>query len=170
MLLHPELISKNVNPRSTSMFFNSISSLESFDKSLPLIQMIGEGSVGVEFASMFTMFINNKLDKLVKIHDVLFHDNEKYILGELKGCIGSDKNYRADIASTLATRLINYSLFYSSDNKVDDNLINRIKEIIVGDIFAVDLKYHIVKSIYNGDANKFKSLMLKKELVSYLMK
>ena len=71
MLLHPELITKNVNPRSTSMFFNSISSLESFDKSLPLIQMIGEGSVGVEFASMFTMFINNKLDKLVKIHDVL---------------------------------------------------------------------------------------------------
>jgi hypothetical protein len=63
MLLHPELINKNVNPRSTSMFFNSISSLESFDKSLPLIQMIGEGSVGVEFASMFTMFINNKLDK-----------------------------------------------------------------------------------------------------------
>ena len=170
MLLHPELITKNVNPRSTSMFFNSISSLESFDKSLPLIQMIGEGSVGVEFASMFTMFINNKLDKLVKIHDVLFHDNEKYILGELKGCIGSDKNYRADIASTLATRLINYSLFYSSDNKIDDSLINRIKEIIIGDIFAVDLKYHIVKSIYNGDANKFKSLMLKKELVSYLMK
>jgi NAD(P)-dependent dehydrogenase (short-subunit alcohol dehydrogenase family) len=37
-------------------------------------------------------------------------------------------------------------------------------------VFAVDLKYHIVKSIYNGDANKFKSLMLKKELVSYLMK
>ncbi len=48
-------------------------------------------------------------------------------------------------------RLINYSLFYASDNKIDDSLINRIKEIIVGDIFAVDLKYHIVKSIYNGD-------------------
>ena len=32
---------------------------------LSLIQMIGEGSVGDAFASMFTTFINNKLDKLV---------------------------------------------------------------------------------------------------------
>ena len=28
--------------------------------------MIGEGSVGREFTTMFTMFINNKLDKLME--------------------------------------------------------------------------------------------------------
>ena len=27
--------------------------------------MIGEGSVGDEFSSMFTMFINNQLDKII---------------------------------------------------------------------------------------------------------
>ena len=170
MLMHPELISKNVNPRSTSMFFNSISSLESFEKSLPLIQMIGEGSVGVEFATMFSIFINNKLDKLTKVHDILFHDNEKYILGELKSNIGIKSSYRADIASTLATRVINYSLYYAKDNSVNDLLINRIKALIVEDIFGVDLKYHIVKSIYNGESKKFAKLMLQKELVEYLMK
>jgi hypothetical protein len=33
----------------------------SLKNDLPLIQMIGEGSVGPDFSSMFTMFINNKL-------------------------------------------------------------------------------------------------------------
>ena len=42
--------------------------------------MIGEGSVGDAFASMFTTFINNKLDKLVTPKDLLTHDNESYIL------------------------------------------------------------------------------------------
>ncbi len=170
MLLHPELIDKNVNPRSTSMFFNSISSIDSFEKTLPLIQMIGEGSVGVEFATLFSVFINNKLDKLVSIQDVLFHENEKYILGELKGNIGTKKEYRADIASTLSTRIINYTLHYAANNSVDEALVKRLTSLITEDIFAVDLKYHIVKSIYNGNSKAFAKLMLQKELVQYLMK
>ena len=170
MLLHPELIDKNVNPRSTSMFFNSISSIDSFEKTLPLIQMIGEGSVGVEFATLFSVFINNKLDKLVSIQDVLFHENEKYILGELKGNIGTKKEYRADIASTLSTRIINYTLHYATNNSVDEALVKRLTSLITEDIFAVDLKYHIVKSIYNGNSKAFAKLMLQKELVQYLMK
>ena len=170
MLLHPELISKNVNPRSTSMFFNSLASLDSFESHLPLIKMIGDGSVGPEFAQMFVLFINNKLDKLVKISDVFEHDNQKYILGELKSNIGTDKKYRADIASTLATRVINYCLYKAKQNEVNDNTINRLSAVITEDIFAIDLKYHIVKSIYNGDPKAFKNLMLKKELVEFIIK
>ena len=41
--------------------------IEKFDKELPLIQMIGEGSVGTDFASMFTTFINNKLEPIPEI-------------------------------------------------------------------------------------------------------
>jgi hypothetical protein len=170
MLLHPELISKNVNPRSTSMFFNSLASLDSFESHLPLIKMIGDGSVGPEFAQMFVLFINNKLDKLVKISDVFEHDNQKYILGELKSNIGTDKKYRADIASTLATRVINYCLYKAKQNEVNDNTISRLSAVITEDIFAIDLKYHIVKSIYNGDPKAFKNLMLKKELVEFIIK
>jgi len=170
MLLHPELINKNVNPRSTSMFFNSLASLDSFESHLPLIKMIGDGSVGPEFAQMFVLFINNKLDKLVKISDVFEHDNQKYILGELKGNIGTDKKYRADIASTLATRVINYCLYKAKQNEVNDNTISRLSAVITEDIFAIDLKYHIVKSIYNGDPKAFKNLMLKKELVEFIIK
>jgi len=71
LLTYPEVIvndNRKVNARSAVMFFNSISSVKSFEESLPLIQMIGEGSVGTEFASMFSTFINNKLDKIISNH------------------------------------------------------------------------------------------------------
>jgi hypothetical protein len=38
------------------------------------------------------------------------------------------------------------------------------------EIFAVDLKYRIVKEIYNGNTNAFKSLMLNKTLLKFLTK
>jgi hypothetical protein len=65
LMLHPELVGQETNARSITTFFNGISSFPKFEENLPMIQMIGEGSVGPEFALMFTQFINNKLDKLV---------------------------------------------------------------------------------------------------------
>ena len=54
-------------------------------------------SVGNEFASMFTTFINNKLDKLVTPKEIVTGPVE--VLEQVKECIGKDDNYRADIAS-----------------------------------------------------------------------
>jgi hypothetical protein len=168
--MHPELVSKKVNSRSIVMFFNSISSIESFEDSLGLIQMIGEGSVGPEFASMFSMFINNKLDKLVDVRKVLFDENEESVLRALKSNIGTGDNYRADIASTLTTRLVNNVIYYAKDNKVEKSLIDRIGKIVTEDILNNDLKYHLVKSIYGSDQKKFSSLALNKDLVKYILK
>lgn len=170
MLMHPELVSKKVNSRSIVMFFNSISSIESFENSLGLIQMIGEGSVGPEFASMFTMFINNKLDKLVDVKKVLFDSNEENALKMFKSNIGSEDNYRADIASTLTTRLINNVVYFAKDNKVEKSLIDRLGKIVTEDILNNDLKYHLVKSIYGADQKKFAALALNKDLVKYILK
>jgi hypothetical protein len=78
--------------------------------------MIGEGSVGPEFTTLFTMFINNKLDKIISPEDILFHESEEYVLNTLKGVIGKDDKYRADLASILSTRLTNYSLFSRDSN------------------------------------------------------
>ena len=75
LLLHPELVTQETNARSITTFFNAISSFDSFEDNLSMIQMIGEGSVGDAFASMFTTFINNKLDKLVTPKDLLTHEN-----------------------------------------------------------------------------------------------
>ena len=170
LLMHPELVTTNTNSRSITTFFNSISSLESFDDSLPLIQMIGEGSVGPEFSTLFSMFINNKLDKIISPKTILTHESEEYILNTLKGIIGTKEKYRADLASVISTRVINYSLFYSQENKIDKTFIDRLAFLINEDLFAVDLKYNIVKSIYTGNQNAFKLLMLNKTLLHYLTK
>lgn len=170
LLMHPELVSKKVNSRSIVMFFNSISSIESFENSLGLIQMIGEGSVGTEFASMFSMFINNKLDKLVDVRKVLFDENEESAIRALKSNVGTGDNYRADIASTLTTRLINNVVYFAKDNKVEKSLIDRIGKIVTEDILNNDLKYHLVKSIYGSDQKKFSTLALNKDLVKYILK
>ena len=169
LLLHPELVTKDVNSRSVSMFFNSISSIKSFDDSLPLIQMVGEGSVGPEFSSMFTMFINNKLDKMISPQHVIEQD-EKYVLNTLKSIVGKDDNYRADLASTLSTRIINYLDLFSKENPVEKNVVDRISKIVNEKIFTNDICYNMVRSIYNNNSSKFKTMMMNKDLVQYIMK
>ena len=169
LLLHPELVTKDVNSRSVSMFFNSISSIKSFDDSLPLIQMVGEGSVGPEFSSMFTMFINNKLDKMISPQHVIEQD-EKYVLNTLKSIVGKDDNYRADLASTLSTRIVNYLDLFAKENPVEKTVVDRISKIVNEKIFANDICYNMVRSIYNNNPSKFKTMMMNKDLVQYIMK
>jgi len=170
LLKHPELVTANINSRSITTFFNSISSIDSFETSLPLIQMIGEGSVGSEFTTLFTMFINNKLDKIISPKTILTHESDDYILNTLKGIIGKDNNYRADLASIISTRIINYSLFFSKENKIEKSFIDRLATLMNEDLFAVDLKYNIVKSIINSNPSAFKLLTLNKTLIKFLGK
>tara|TARA_B110000196_G_scaffold319191_1_gene336486 strand:- start:4038 stop:5306 length:1269 start_codon:yes stop_codon:yes gene_type:complete len=170
LLLNPELVTQTTNARSITTFFNSISSIEIFEDNLSLIQMIGEGSVGDAFASMFTTFINNKLDKLVTPKELLTHDNEAYILGELRGCIGKDDEYRADIASTLATRLANYSVVYSKDSTVTQKITERLIALCTKDYFTNDLKYLVVRTIFNGNKQKFNKLMMNPEIIKMTIK
>jgi hypothetical protein len=169
LLMHPELVTTDVNSRSVSMFFNSISSVKSFDDSLPLIQMIGEGSVGPEFSSLFTMFINNKLDKMISPENI-FKQDEKYVMTTLKSLVGKDSKYRADIASTLSTRVVNYLDLYAKNNSVEKDTINRISKLVTEEIFTTDICYNMVKSIYNNNMSKFKTMIMDKELVKYIMK
>ena len=170
LLRHPELVNTNTNSRSITTFFNSISSLSSFDSELSLIQMIGEGSVGPEFTTMFTMFINNKLDRIISPEIIMTHESLDYIINTLKGVIGKDKDYRADLASIISTRIINFSLFFAKNNKIEKSFIDRLASLINEELFAVDLKYNIIKSIYNGNQSAFKSLTLNKTLINFIIK
>ena len=169
LLMHPELVTKDINARSVVMFFNSISSIKSFEEQLPLIQMIGEGSVGSEFASLFTMFINNKLDRIISPEHI-FSQDEKYVLNTLKSLVGKDKNYRADIASTLGTRVSNYLDVFAKTNKVEKTIIDRLGKMVTEGIFTTDICYQMIKSIYNANPSKFNLLMLNKDLVKFITK
>ena len=132
--------------------------------------MIGEGSVGEEFSSLFTMFINNKLDKLVTPMDLLTHADEKYILGELRSCIGKDDTYRADIASALATRLANYSIVYSKENTINQKITDRLIALCTKDYFTDDLKYLVVRTIFTGNRQKFNKLMMNPAIIKMTVK
>ena len=171
LLMHEELVSTRVNARSITTFFNCISSIQDFSQQLPLIQMIGEGSVGPEFTTIFTTFINNKLDKLVTPKDILLHDNETYILGELRNCIGRDNDYRADIASVLTTRLINFTVNYSESNTIYQKQIDRLIKLATDeDTLTNDLKYVMVKKILNGNKAKFQKMMMNEAVMKMAMK
>lgn len=170
LLMHPELVSQSVNPRAITTFFNSISSIDDFGKNLPIIQMIGEGSVGPEFASMFTMFINNKLDKIISPETILTKD-ETYVLGALKNAIGEDDDFRADIASVISTRLVNYSLTFAEKNPIGKDMVQRIGKLVTDcESFTSDLKYYMIKEIVNGNKNKFGVLMMQPEIVKMAVK
>jgi len=170
MLMHPELVTKSVNPRAITTFFNSISSIEDFAKNLPMIQMIGEGSVGPEFASMFTLFINNKLDKIISPETILTKE-EGYVLGALKAAVGEGDDFRADLSSIIATRLVNYSLVWADKNPVSKDMSQRLIKLVTDcESFTTDLKYYLIKEIVNGNKVKFGSLMINPDVVKMAVK
>jgi hypothetical protein len=170
MLMHPELVTQRVNPRAITTFFNAISSIEKFEADLPLIQMIGEGSVGVDFSSMFTMFINNKLDRIISPVDILTKD-EQYVMNSLTNAVGKDDDFRADISSVIATRVINYSLTLADKGSVGKPIIDRIAKLTTDcEAFTDDLRYYMVKEIVNGNKVKFSQLMMNQDVVKMAVK
>jgi hypothetical protein len=171
MLMNPEVVTQKVNPRAITTFFNAISSIEKFEEQLPLIQMIGEGSVGPEFSSMFTMFINNKMDKIISPADIMTNVNEAYVVGALNGAIGTGDEFRADISSIITTRLINYSLTHAANHSISDAMINRLVKLTTDcDAFTNDLKYYLVKELLAGNKPKFSKLMMNPQVVKMAVK
>jgi nucleoside-triphosphatase THEP1 len=170
MLMHPELVTKETNARIITKFFDSISSIPKFEDKLPLIQMIGEGSVGIDFSSMFTMFINNKLDKIISPEDILTKD-EQYVMNALVNAVGKDDEFRADISSVIATRVINYSLHFAESKSVPDGMVKRLIKLTTDcDSFTDDLKYYIIKEVVNGNKLKFSKLMMDPTVVKMAVK
>ena len=170
LLMHPELVTESVNARCITTFFKSISSLQSFSNNLPLIQRFGEGSVGETFASLFTIFINNKLDKLPTPKDIITKDDSSAVYKNLKGTIGTGADYRADIASPLATRVANYAVFYSKNNTINKKIVDRLFDLCTMDIFTNDLKYLIIRTLINGNKTKFNSLLNRSEIIKMTIK
>jgi hypothetical protein len=166
LLMHPELVKEDINPRSITTFFNAISSIKKFDSNLRIIQMIGEGSVGEEFTSMFTTFIANKLDILISPHEILTGGDWDTVEQKLHESIHQDGKFRGDIASLMATRFGNYAVVYSNGNPIPDKIIERIKNVMKSDrLFSLDLHYIIMKTLISGNKNKFQKLLLDPEMV-----
>ena len=165
LLMNPELVTQNTNARSITTFFNAISTIDNFEEQLPLIQMIGEGSVGDEFSTMFTTFINNRLDKLITPKSIMEIEEWPNTKAQLTKTIGKEDTYRADIASVIARRLINYNLVNAEKSSINDKAIKRLINIFTDEVFTNDLKYTMVREIINGNRTKFQKLMLNPDVV-----
>ncbi len=160
LLKHPELVTRKCNPRSITAFFNSISSIKDFSKELPLIEMIGEGSVGPEFATLFTTFINNRLDKLISPKEILTGKDWDKVKAQLEVAIGRGDSKRVDIAAILTTRILNYSWILAREGGITKDVIARLKDITVDDTIPHDLRYILVRGLMNGDGKeKFERLL-----------
>lgn len=180
LLRHPEIINekKGINARSTTNFFNSISSMSTFSdaNSLALITDLGHASVGEEFTTLFTTFIHKKLDRLPSPEEI-FDPSKKHeqVIKEIEAVVKPPKNagedqYRADIASILCTRMINHSLVKVGEGKIDKIFNQRLIEIVKSKVFTNDLGYHMAKTIYNQDTSKFAHMILDPQLVKVIIK
>ncbi len=165
LLMHQEVVKGAVNPRSLTNFFNSITSISDFNTSLPLIQNLGEGSVGPEVAFLFTGFINNKMDKWITPKEVLLSADVDAVTNRLFDIFGKGNDYRADIASVMTTRLINFALYYAESNSITPEIVKRITTLVKEQgLFTDDLNYHLIKKLLAGNKNKFKTLVFDSEI------
>lgn len=173
LLMHDEMVDEKngINARSITTFFNSITSVKDFEKDLPLVSLIGESSVGPEFTQMFTMFINNRLDKLIHPREILLKEEWKDVKKDLQDTIGVGNEMRKDIASVISTRIINYTIVYASKEKVTKKIKDRIIDICTcEELFTSDLRYFIIKAIVNADKQQFQDLMMNKAIVDMAIK
>jgi hypothetical protein len=115
------------------------------------------------------MFINNKLDKIISPQSII-DSSDEYVVKTLKEIIGTKEKYRADIASTISTRLVNYLDKFAKENKVEKSIIERIKLVVKSDIFTTDICFNMVKGIYNADQKKYQMMLLDKDLATYVLK
>jgi hypothetical protein len=168
--MFPEVLEQkeaHVNPRSLVKFFNSISSLKFFSKKLPLVQMLGESSVGTEITINFTQFIHNNLDRLKTAEEIL-DPNVSFstVESELYNVIGKGTDYRADIANVLTTRLMNY--LTTKVSVVNPVLIERISDLIKSDVLGTDLKFVMGRKLINSNKG-YKALLTEEEVMNIVL-
>ena len=174
VLQSPEIVEKEVNPRSLTMFFDAISSIPDFNEknALGLVQMIGEGCVGVTTSTMFTAFINNRMDKMISPKAMLETQDLDEVITKLKSSIHpKGENYRSDIASILSMRLLNYSLMLGEKKKVTDFIIKRLIALITNEqIFTNDIAYVVAKKLIAGDKTSFQSILVDRNVQTMVTK
>lgn len=172
------------NPRSFVMFANMISGIKDWDNadSLAFISTIAKGCFkdeGNRFASMFTTFIRNKMHLMVQPKEMLL-DGWDTARAKIEKCVYDDpsdpNSYRAEIASLLERRFVNYvNAWLDSDGKtpiktVVDRILNFIDTTEKGglQLFNQDLFFHMIKSITAEHRSQTNKLLFEPKIAKIL--
>ena len=159
---------QTINPRSYTTFCNAISGLKDWSdsKTLAMILNISKGCFDDKenvVGHLFTMFIANKLDKLISPERLLTGD-WKEVSEEIKQCVYDEHgNYRPDIASVLSTRLLNYTSYYfEQKGSQSDPVQKRLLEIIDSPemLFSEDLIYNVIKQLATNYASRMNKVIV----------
>ena len=180
LLYHHELMNRKqghskVNARNYTMFSNIISSIPDWGslESQALILQIASGCFLDDddiVGGLFTQFIANKLDKLMSPEELVL-GNWEGVRRKLSSQLYDDDNYRADIASVITTRFINFADNWL-ENKNDVNvIIDRIINIIDNDkqLLSEDLLFSLIKTLNSKYKRQCQKMVLNPKIVKRLV-
>lgn len=183
-LMNPEVYNPNAqlgdsegkrsNPRSITMFFESLSLLENFDtpENRDIISEYGDMYVNTYVSGIFLRFISEGLDKLSSPEEIL-EGNFEQVVDKLKHDFCPNKQFMASIASVVAFRIENFIKKMASEGKVQEAWVDRIGDLIKledKNLFPKDIRFDIAKSVFSSDKNAFKKWVLDKELRTIITK
>jgi hypothetical protein len=93
------------------------------------------------------------------------------VLNTLKAAVGDGEDFRADLSSVIATRVVNYGLTFAEKNTVSQPMVQRLIKLTTEcDSFTDDLRYYIIKELINGNKVKFAPLMMNANVVKMSVK
>ena len=165
---------QTINPRAYTTFCKAISGIKDWndDKSLALILNISKGCFLNDkdnvVGNLFTTFISMKLDKLVAPKDMLMQKWET-VEPKIYDCVYEGERMKTEIASILAIRLLNYIMFYFSQNGAKQDVVqDRLLEFIENPrkLFSDDLLFHIIKTVIGKYPAKTTKLLINSKIRS----
>jgi hypothetical protein len=112
----------------------------------------------------FTLFINNKLDKLITPDDLVnkpWADVAKELEASM-GCV-DDAHYRADIAATITFRLVNHIMIqFDKPGTASAPYVDRILKIVNHNktMLAMDLVYAMANKLFTNHASRVSKLLV----------
>lgn len=142
------------NARSYTTFCRAIAGIKDWsnEDSLAKILQIASGCFLEKeniLGILFTQFINSRLDKLIP-PDHMVNGAWNTTAEELKAAVYQGGKYRADIASILGTRFLNYcDNNFGTEKASSAKIEQRLDELITSKeiLFTQDILYNIVKSL-----------------------
>ena len=165
---------QTINPRAYTTFCKAVSGIKNWndDNSLALILNISKGCFLNDkdnvMGTLFTTFIAQKLDKLVKPEDMLKQKWET-VEPKIHDCVYDGDKFRTEIASILALRLLNYIMFYFSQTGVKQDVVqDRLLDFIDNprNLFSDDLLFHIIKTVVGKYPSKTTKLLINSKIRS----
>lgn len=168
---------QTINPRAYTTFCKAISGIKDWDSdnSLGLILNISKGCFLNDkdniVGTLFTTFIAQKLDKLVQPKDMLLQRWET-VEPKIYDCVHENGIFKAEIASILGVRLLNYILYYfsqkgSKDAVVEERLLNFIDN--PRKLMSDDLLFYNIKTIISKYPARTTKLMLNSKIRNKIM-